>query len=219
MVWAIAVNGIMGVIMVITLCFCIGDIEDAVNSITRQPWIQIFYGATGSHAGATVMTLIISLLCLFNVINNVLSASRQMFAFARDRGLPFSSFLGYVSHCLVLSFGYLCITKRVREGQTWLGHSLERNLHLLLHILSPRPDQYRQYCRIQCRRLPWHRGLAFIVYHLHLLRAPKTLARRTTLTPTLELGTVGNVDQRDSADVPLLGVFLQLLATVHAGQC
>jgi amino acid transporter len=42
------------------------------------------------------MTCIITLLTLCSAISNVATASRQMFAFARDRGLPAADFLSYV---------------------------------------------------------------------------------------------------------------------------
>ena len=43
------------------------------------------------------MACIIILMALCSTISNVATASRQMFAFARDQGLPFSEFLSQVS--------------------------------------------------------------------------------------------------------------------------
>lgn len=42
------------------------------------------------------MTCIITLLTLCSAVSNVATASRQMFAFARDRGLPAADFLSHV---------------------------------------------------------------------------------------------------------------------------
>lgn len=84
---------ISGFVMVLTFCFSIGDIESALSSPTGQPYIQVFFNATGSHSGTTVMTVVITFMTFCNTVNNVASASRQLYAFARDRGLPYSSFL------------------------------------------------------------------------------------------------------------------------------
>lgn len=80
----------------VTFCFSVGNIEEAVTSPTGQAYIQVFYTATKSRSGATAMSSIVTLLTFFNAVNNVASASRQLYAFARDNGLPFSSFLSYV---------------------------------------------------------------------------------------------------------------------------
>lgn len=62
-----------------------------------QSDIDIFYASTGSKGGATVMVCLIIIMTLCSTISNVATASRQMFAFARDRGLPFANTLSYVS--------------------------------------------------------------------------------------------------------------------------
>ena len=61
-----------------------------------QPYVQILYNVTQSTAGATVLTLLLFILLVFGTINQVTTASRQLYAFARDEGLPFSAFLGRV---------------------------------------------------------------------------------------------------------------------------
>jgi choline transport protein len=96
MIWAIVLNGTTGFIMTVTFAYCIGPLDAAIQPPYFFAFIGTFYNATGSRAGATVMTLIITLLTLCSAISNVATASRQMFAFARDRGLPASDFLSYV---------------------------------------------------------------------------------------------------------------------------
>ena len=82
-----------GFIMVITFAFCVGDLDAAVSPSYSYAYIGTFYMATGNKAGSTVMACLIILMCLCSTISNVATASRQMFAFARDRGMPFSTFL------------------------------------------------------------------------------------------------------------------------------
>jgi amino acid transporter len=93
MIWTLVLNGITGFIMVITFAFCVGDLDAAVSPGYSYAYIGTFYTATGNKAGSTVMACLIILMCLCSTISNVATASRQMFAFARDRGMPFSTFL------------------------------------------------------------------------------------------------------------------------------
>lgn len=93
-------NGSLGFVMVITLCFCLGDLNEVLNSpIGRMgyPFIEVFHQGVQSVAGATVMTSIVIILAVFGAITNIATASRQLFAFARDKGVPFSSWFAYVS--------------------------------------------------------------------------------------------------------------------------
>lgn len=55
MIWSTVFNGALGWIMVITLCFCLGDLDAALATPTGYPFIEIFYNATGSIAATTAM--------------------------------------------------------------------------------------------------------------------------------------------------------------------
>jgi choline transport protein len=97
MMWAVVLNTVMALGFLITLLFCIGDVEAAITTPTGFPTIQILYQATGSKAGATViqcMILLSTMIALFGVFASV---SRLTWAFARDNGLPFSEFFARVS--------------------------------------------------------------------------------------------------------------------------
>jgi choline transport protein len=95
--WAISVNGLVGYVMLITYCFTLGNLDDILSTQTGYPFIQAFYNGTKSHAGASIMTAIIIVSMTSSVISNLASASRQTWSFARDKGLPFSSFISHVS--------------------------------------------------------------------------------------------------------------------------
>lgn len=98
MMVTVVLNGVLGFVMLVTFCFCITDVQTALNTPTGYPFIAVFHNATNSNAGTTGMTCILIVLTVCGCISNVATASRQLFAFARDNGLPFSSFLAYVSH-------------------------------------------------------------------------------------------------------------------------
>ena len=97
MMWTAVLNGSLGFVMLVTLCYCLGDVETILSNPEIMPFIQVFYTATKSRAGSSVMTAILIVLMVSGCITNVATASRQMFAFARDQGLPFSRFLARVS--------------------------------------------------------------------------------------------------------------------------
>lgn len=79
-----------------TFCYTVGDIEAAITSPTGYPIIEVFYNATGSAASATGLSCLLIILNIVNNLTNMAGASRQMFAFARDRGLPFSGWVSRV---------------------------------------------------------------------------------------------------------------------------
>ncbi|KAL6713984.1 hypothetical protein ACLMJK_008478 [Lecanora helva] len=84
------VNGALGFTMLITLCFSIGNLQDVLETPTGYPFIQVFYTATPQ--GATTMASILVILSQFCAVTNMATASRQLFSFARDQGVPFHSF-------------------------------------------------------------------------------------------------------------------------------
>ncbi|KAF2002121.1 amino acid transporter [Amniculicola lignicola CBS 123094] len=97
MIWTILTNGIMGFIMIITFAFTLGNLDDALASPTRQPFLHVFYTATKSRAGATIMGSLVIFMFLFCNVTTTATSSRQIYAFARDKGLPFHRWFAHVS--------------------------------------------------------------------------------------------------------------------------
>ena len=77
----------MGFVTICTFVMVIGDLEAALSSKTGYAFIDTFYNATGSHAGASVMTSILIIMLLFGCVTNFATSSRQLWAFVR----PFNS--------------------------------------------------------------------------------------------------------------------------------
>lgn len=111
-VWATFINGGMMFVMCITICYCIGDLGSGISisfhllqrqylthtvlgTKTGYPFIQLFYNSTGSLAAANTLTAIVIIMSAFSCLTVMAGSSRQLFAFARDQGVPFS---GWVSH-------------------------------------------------------------------------------------------------------------------------
>ncbi|CAG8956651.1 hypothetical protein HYFRA_00011962 [Hymenoscyphus fraxineus] len=96
MVYSIVINGFLGGGMLLATIYCAGDLEKAADSPTGYPFIAIFATGVRSVAGATVMVSITVIMAWSNAIGCLASASRMMWSFARDNGLPFAPQLSKV---------------------------------------------------------------------------------------------------------------------------
>jgi choline transport protein len=96
MIWTTFINGALGLVLIITFCMTLGDLNSVINTPTGQPYIQVFFNATQSYAGATVLSALVIFMAMFCNLSIVATASRQLFAFARDQGVPFASWLAFV---------------------------------------------------------------------------------------------------------------------------
>ena len=93
--WGYFSNGIMAIVLIITYLFATPSVEDSLNDPTGFPFLYVFQNAT-STAGVNGLTAIILLPVIFSNILFNASTSRQTFAFARDKGLPFAKWIGKV---------------------------------------------------------------------------------------------------------------------------
>lgn len=99
-------NYVLTFVMAVTVFLNLGTERGGVRETgLGQPWIQILANATESKVAANVLTVVVLLMLLFSCINQLTAASRQLWSFARDEGLPFSGWLSYV--WLALSHRYL----------------------------------------------------------------------------------------------------------------
>ncbi|KAM6508466.1 hypothetical protein FALCPG4_018317 [Fusarium falciforme] len=96
MIMTTILNGAFGWIMVITFCFCIGDLGEVITSPTGYPFMQVFYNSTQSANSATAMAVFIVAMTVFSNLTMVATSSRQLFAFARDHAVPFSPWFSKV---------------------------------------------------------------------------------------------------------------------------
>lgn len=88
-------NAVMLFSFCVALLFCMGDYETVTAS--PLPILEVYYQATKSKTAASVLVVLtacISAIALFNILASV---SRLTWAFARDKGLPFSDTFSYVS--------------------------------------------------------------------------------------------------------------------------
>jgi choline transport protein len=89
-IMSVYLGAVTGFIFLVSVFFCIGDLETTATTPTGVPLIQIFYDSTGNVAGATILTAMITIIVLICANSLMAEGSRALWAFARDRGLPFS---------------------------------------------------------------------------------------------------------------------------------
>ncbi len=119
MVWSYSLNVPFTFGMVISYLYCMPSVVDAVSDPTGFPFVYVFRQATGSVGGTTGLTVVILFLITMITISAFASTSRQTFAFARDNGLPFSSWPGRVSGLTPLkpSTAVLTFSRFTRLGE------------------------------------------------------------------------------------------------------
>ncbi|KAI8954869.1 hypothetical protein F4801DRAFT_454258 [Xylaria longipes] len=85
--------------MVVALMFCLGDVTAAVDSAGTlfYPFLEVFYQAVKSTIGVGLLADIVLVLAVASSIGVYASASRMLWPFSRDLGLPFSKYLVRVS--------------------------------------------------------------------------------------------------------------------------
>ena len=93
---AVVTSGIIGWMLTITFCFCLGDLDATISTPTGMPVAQIFLNAAGKNGG-TVMWAFVMLIQFFTGISAMLACTRMAYAFSRDGAFPFSSFWSKVN--------------------------------------------------------------------------------------------------------------------------
>jgi amino acid transporter len=86
------------VLTLATSIYTVGPLDKALVSPTGYIFIDMFYSATNNYAATNVMTSVMVINFMASTIGVLATASRQLWAFARNGGVPFSSFIAPVSH-------------------------------------------------------------------------------------------------------------------------
>lgn len=105
--WSFILNVLLGIIMLITMLFCIGSLEETLDA--EIPYIQLFIN-TDSSAVAYVLTVMLLVLVFSGNITALATTSREVFAFSRDRGFPFSRWLSKMEKSRNIPFNAVYVT-------------------------------------------------------------------------------------------------------------
>ncbi|KUL84393.1 hypothetical protein ZTR_08828 [Talaromyces verruculosus] len=86
---SVAINGCLGFGMIIAMLFCAGpDLGGKLGEITGYNFMGIFMEATNSLSGTIAMCSIVIIFYGCAVMGLLAAASRQLWSFSRDRGVP-----------------------------------------------------------------------------------------------------------------------------------
>lgn len=132
--WTFVINATMGLIMMATFVFCIPSVDDALNDPTGYPFLYVFQLAL-PDSGTFFFTALLMVLMMVSNISYQASTARTTFAFARDKALPFSSWIGKV--CMPNLASSPCLLTIVGRPQS-------------LHTCECSPPE--------CRHHHWSRG-------------------------------------------------------------
>ncbi|KAF2008017.1 putative GABA transporter [Amniculicola lignicola CBS 123094] len=113
MIGSIGINGLTGFTMLIGILYCIGDIEAALGTPTGYPFIEILTQGTKSIAGGTTLSALLQTMFIFATLGVVASASRQLWAFARDNAVPNARFISYVHPTMKIPLVSIGITATI----------------------------------------------------------------------------------------------------------
>lgn len=93
--WSYVGNGILAIIFLVTYLFAIDNIDNALDDPSGYPFIYVFRTAM-PNSGVNALTILVLILVIAANISYNASTARQTFAFARDKGLPFSNWISHV---------------------------------------------------------------------------------------------------------------------------
>lgn len=86
MLGSLTINDILGFVFLLTILFCMGDMENALDTPTNYPIIEIFRSVTGSSAGSCALTAVLIIAAWLGTIALLASTARMVLSLARDRG-------------------------------------------------------------------------------------------------------------------------------------
>lgn len=139
---AAIINYISGFVMTVTFMFNLGNLDEILEATSGQPWVSAIYAITGSKAGTIVLIVVMTVMVskrqtlpqhpanhlqqyFFCAVNQVTTSSRQVFAFARDKGLPFHQFLsrvrpdsGVPANSVYVTLIFTCLLSLIIIGST-----------------------------------------------------------------------------------------------------
>ncbi|KAJ5592250.1 hypothetical protein N7537_009154 [Penicillium hordei] len=133
---SVIMGGVTGLLFLLTLCFCMGDIEATANSSTGVPVIQIFYDSTQSKVGTCILASMITVIIMVTSISLVAEGSRSVYAFARDHGLPFSGLWSQVEPKKKIPLYAIFLTVAVQLGLNAIYFGTETGFETVISIAT-----------------------------------------------------------------------------------
>jgi amino acid transporter len=137
MVGSVLVNGVMGLAYIIVLLYSAGS-TDLASAPLGFPFMQIYLDATRSRAGTTVMSILIIIIAIAATIAGIISTSRTLWAFSRDRATPFHDYLSHIHPGLQIPLRAVAVVVAMQFalGFIYLGNDTAFNAVLSMAIVG-----------------------------------------------------------------------------------
>ncbi|ORY91623.1 amino acid/polyamine transporter I [Leucosporidium creatinivorum] len=131
MVGAILMSGVTGISFIVTVLFTLQDPDGLATTTTGFPYLAMLFQVTQSIPGSVFLALATLACAPVAVIMIMASSGRILMSFAREGGLPFSSFFAKVDKRKQLPINALCFSAGLQAllvliyiGNTALFNSL-----------------------------------------------------------------------------------------------
>ena len=137
MVYSYLLNGLLGLIFLIAYLFAITNLGTALDEPNGYPFLWVLAQAVDT-GGVLGLSFLVMALFFMGTISFNLSTSRQTWAFARDKGLPFHKWIAHVHPGLAVpanSIGLTC-TITVLLSLINLGSEVAFNAIISLNIVA-----------------------------------------------------------------------------------
>jgi len=141
MIGAYLMNGSLGIVFLISYMFMITDVDAALAEDYPHMWV---FAQAVNSGGVVALNAIPTVLIFAGTLTFNLSTSRQTWAFARDKGLPFSNWIGHVDPKLEIPANAVTVTCLITVAlslinigsDTAFNASMLRLTHLLFCTMS-----------------------------------------------------------------------------------
>ena len=184
--WSYLGNAFLGTIMLITMLFCIGDLNDAIES--DAPYLVLFTN-TGSTPVALLLSIVLFILIFVGNINALATTSRELWAFSRDKGFPFSKWISHVSSLAIILYYQsprTLIVMRLILDESQMECSFQLRLPCFHHRQHFLLDQSRLNLRLQYYRLTKPARSPLHLHDFHRLCASQAPSERGTASCSVE---------------------------------
>jgi choline transport protein len=95
LLWVYMINFVLNLSTILTLCYHLPSVPDALSDPTNYPAVYVMQQAM-STKWVSVLLAAITALILISSVSYFVAVSRQLYAFARDKGVPFSRWISIV---------------------------------------------------------------------------------------------------------------------------
>ncbi|KAF1985419.1 amino acid transporter [Aulographum hederae CBS 113979] len=131
MIGGVAINGICGFAYILTILYAITDADAVLTGTTGQPILEVFMQATNSVKASSAMLCAVEVIFGFALFGVIASQSRLMWAFGRDRGLPFPAFVSHITafnqaptNAILITFSVTCVLSLINIASTTAFNAL-----------------------------------------------------------------------------------------------